>query len=133
MTDAIVSEICERLAEGESLVKICRDQHMPSRRTVVKWQEDNAEFRAECARAREMNAEREFEDMADIERDVLAGKVDPQAAKVAISSKQWRLPKLASKYKDVQRIEGDMTLSLVSIVENLATDRPPKLIDHDEE
>jgi hypothetical protein len=41
----IGEEICERLAAGEYIVDICKDEHMPSRRTVYKWQQDDADFR----------------------------------------------------------------------------------------
>lgn len=36
-TVAIGDEICERMANGESLLKICKDEHMPTRRTVHRW------------------------------------------------------------------------------------------------
>jgi hypothetical protein len=49
----IVDEICERLSHGEPLTKICRDSHMPSFRTVFRWEEEDEAFRHLSARARE--------------------------------------------------------------------------------
>lgn len=36
-TPELATEICKRLAEGESLREICRDPHIPHRETVTKW------------------------------------------------------------------------------------------------
>jgi len=52
-TQEIADEICERLAEGEPLRQICRDERMPAWRTVYAWKAANAEFDARIACARE--------------------------------------------------------------------------------
>jgi hypothetical protein len=36
-TEALAEEICLRLAEGESLVSICREEGMPRRAAVFRW------------------------------------------------------------------------------------------------
>jgi hypothetical protein len=36
-TDEIFDEICERLANGQTLSQICRDPEMPSREAVTRW------------------------------------------------------------------------------------------------
>lgn len=36
-TVKIGDEICERMANGESLLRICKDEKMPDRRTVHRW------------------------------------------------------------------------------------------------
>ena len=36
-TEALGDEICARLCEGESLLKICRDPKMPNRVTIHRW------------------------------------------------------------------------------------------------
>jgi hypothetical protein len=50
----LAEEICERLAGGESLRSICRDDHMPDERAVRHWAVRNAAFSPQYARAREM-------------------------------------------------------------------------------
>lgn len=52
-TEALLEEICDRLAKGEPLAAICRDDHMPSDRTVRNWME-RAEVSSAIARAREV-------------------------------------------------------------------------------
>lgn len=53
-TQAIADEICERLADGEPLRQICRDERMPAWRTVYDWKAANEEFSTRIARAREL-------------------------------------------------------------------------------
>lgn len=52
-TQEIANSICERLAQGEPLASICRDEDMPAVRTVSDWKAAHAEFSADFARARE--------------------------------------------------------------------------------
>lgn len=47
------AEIVERLSKGEPLAVICRDDWLPAYRTVYHWADENAEFAANIARARE--------------------------------------------------------------------------------
>ncbi len=52
-TDETAQAICARLATGEPLAVICRDEGMPAVRTVSLWKEDHPDFAAEFARARD--------------------------------------------------------------------------------
>jgi len=49
----VADEICERLSQGEPLRQICRDERMPSWRTVYDWKAAHADFAARIAHARE--------------------------------------------------------------------------------
>ena len=89
----IKAAIVEGLA-AESLNRLCKADGFPNRRTVERWMDEDAEFAAQCARAREAHAERLFDGMEDIEEGVLSGHIKPDAAKVVLSSRQWRAEKL---------------------------------------
>lgn len=41
----IADKICERVAGGETLRKVCADPEMPHRGTVYRWLDENARFR----------------------------------------------------------------------------------------
>lgn len=60
-TQKIADEICERIATGEPLRAICRDDHMPARRTVYDWMDADPDFAAHFARAREVG----FDEIAE--------------------------------------------------------------------
>jgi len=52
-TQEIAEEIVERLSKGEPLAAICRDEHMPTDRTVRNWREADPVFASAIAGARE--------------------------------------------------------------------------------
>ena len=62
----LADTICERLADGESLRSICRSDDMPGTTTVVRWLTDKETFRAQYAKARELQADALFDEMLDI-------------------------------------------------------------------
>jgi len=53
----VADEICERLIEGESLNKICKDDHIPSCTTIFKWLDEFPLFARKYARAHELQAD----------------------------------------------------------------------------
>jgi hypothetical protein len=97
MDDATFDAILDRLADGESLRAICKTPGYPHRRTVEKFLASDPEAAAKCARARESQGDVMDEKQLEIVADMLAGKVDAQAARVAVSVYQWRAAKLAPK------------------------------------
>ena len=98
-TEEVVDAICSRIADGESLRRICEDDDMPGRRTVLDWLDNDAneQFRAKYARAREAQADGIFDGMADIEARVSGGDLRPDAARVVLESQRWRAEKLKPK------------------------------------
>src|SRR5436853_6196862 len=67
-------EICARLADGQSLRAICRDEAMPDARTVFRWLEANESFRQQYARAREAQADALADEIVDIADTPQPGK-----------------------------------------------------------
>jgi hypothetical protein len=80
----MVSAICERIAEGESLRAICRDPGMPNKSTVFLWLSQHSSFSDQYARAKEESAEAFADEIVEIadERDGKAIMVD--GAEVAV-------------------------------------------------
>jgi hypothetical protein len=65
-TQEIADEICARLAKGEPLAAICRDEHMPAVRTVSDWKAASEAFAADIACAREEGYDKIAADCLDI-------------------------------------------------------------------
>lgn len=94
-SDELADTICNRLMSGESLVKICSDESMPDRVTVIRWMGRDEDFATKCARAREAQA-----DLMDDKIIEVAEACTPdtwKSDKVKISAYQWRASKLAPK------------------------------------
>ena len=56
-TQELCNEIVGRIASGEPLRQICRDEHMPSFVAVYDWIREDEEFALRIARAREDGAD----------------------------------------------------------------------------
>ncbi len=71
-TPELAAVICGRLAEGETLRSVCRDQAMPDKATVLRWLGDKAKagFRDQYAHARDMQADALFDEALEIADDV---------------------------------------------------------------
>lgn len=96
-TEDIAEEICNRLVDGESMSQIAADESMPSRSTILRWQENNESFDARCERARKARAEAVHDHLVDIVNQVIAGTMAVDVARVAASIEQWRAAKLWPK------------------------------------
>lgn len=55
--EKIKTAICERIANGEPLKPICREEGMPSFHTIYNWIDKDAKFAARMEKAREMGAD----------------------------------------------------------------------------
>ena len=101
-------QILEALSSGMGLVTFLKSHEgMPSYSTVMRWIRDNPEFAQNYTRACEDMADNDADKIADVAQRVIEGKVDPQAARVAIDAYKWsagkRRPK---KYGDKLEIEN---------------------------
>ena len=83
-----------RIEDGESMVAICADEGMPAPKTVRAWRAADAAKRTRNAQARVAQAETIADSVIDVVGQVLAGKVAPDAARVAIDAKKWLAGKL---------------------------------------
>lgn len=68
-TQAIADAICERLALGESLRKICDADDMPGQATVFRWLTVNEPFREQYTQARLTQADALFDEILNIADD----------------------------------------------------------------
>lgn len=103
-TPEIGQEICERLAQGEVLYKICQDKHMPSFPTVNRWLLDKPDFLNDYMRAREIQQDYE----ADKILEIADNAVDANLARVQIATRQWRAGRLyPKKYGEAITHKGD--------------------------
>jgi len=94
-SEALAERICTMLAEGESLVAVCKRADMPARANVLKWMAKDAAFEARIARAREAQAD--YMDDLILETAKQSTAANFQANKVKIDAYKWRAARLAPK------------------------------------
>lgn len=122
-TDAIIDEICVRLAKGEPLNTICLDERMPALNTIYDWLYSDPSFAQQYARARELQAEtyadkivriaQEFK--SDCERlpvDKFSNdriRAMSEVTKIEVLAHQWTASKLKpKKYGDKPVIDEQL-------------------------
>lgn len=133
-TPELAAEICKRIALGESLRAICRDENMPSQETVFRWLRTDAGFREQYARAREDQAEFYLDEIIAISDDSTHDTKHTDSgeqpnsewisrSRLRVDARKWAMSKLApKKYGDkIDVTSGGEALSLT------AEDRAAKL------
>ena len=116
--------ILSGLACGRSLSSICKDPGLPSRDTVLNWKHQDPDFSAVITRARMDGQDAHVDQCQDIEADVLKGKIAPDAARVAIWSKQWRAARLKPQdYGEKTQVDATVKHSWADFVEEVAAKR----------
>lgn len=132
----IAKAVCLRLAEGESLRSVCRDEAMPAKGTVLRWIGIHKEFRDQYAQAKIDGAEALAEEMFEIADDgsndwmELTDKDDNpygykvngehiQRSKLRIDTRKWYLSKIMpKKYGDKIQNEHSGSINLSNMTED---------------
>lgn len=128
-TEELATRICERLAAGETLRAICRDEDMPGIQTVLDWTHGNDAFSGQYARAREVGYQLmadELLEIADdgrndtylIDEETGAKGVDHDViarSRLRVDTRKWLLSKALPKiYGDKQTIDVGGTDDLLA-------------------
>lgn len=100
--------ILELLAEGKSLTEICKQDGMPNRATVQRWQKEDADFDAAVTHAREEGF------LLRAERAVIDAKTAEDAGKgrLAFDAERWFLGKLSNAFSDNKAQKHEVTHDL---------------------
>lgn len=113
-TQDVADAICECLALGMSLRKICEQEGMPSKSTVFNWLGIHPLFLDQYRRARELQAETHVDDIVRIADEA----TDAGLAKVRIDARKWHASKIApKKYGDRVALEheGEIGLNVAKV------------------
>lgn len=106
-------KICDQLADGMSLRKICAQDGMPDKETVRRWLRQQDGFRAQYAQAREDQADHWADEIIDIADEA----EDAGLARVQVDARKWVASKLKPKsYGDKQLHTGPDGESAVQII-----------------
>jgi hypothetical protein len=111
----MAEQICERIAEGEPLTRICKDRQIPAYRTVLGWRVANEEFSHLYARARQDAADTLADQIRELAGRVEKGELEPNAGRVAIDALKWIASKLKPReYGDRSQIDVAASLDVTT-------------------
>ena len=118
-TTQIAVKICNRIADGDSVRQICRDDGMPSKSTVFVWLAQNPEFVTMYEAARMIQADACFDEILEIADDGTNDwmeKNDPKnpgysfngeafgRSRLRVDTRKWKLARMNAK-KYGERVE----------------------------
>lgn len=104
MTPEQLTDICDKLAEGQSLKAICEETDICERSVYRRLRDDEA-FSREYARARKTWADSQLEVIIAVSKDVDLGA---DHKRVQIDTLKWAMGKLNGKYSDkMKHVGGD--------------------------
>jgi hypothetical protein len=129
-SDKLANDICTRLGLGESLRKICLDDRMPSLSSVMGWLTRKPDFLEQYTRAREIQAETQFDELIDIvdqppELSYVVGKNGEQIEvkfdssyvqwmKLRVDTRKWTAARMApKKYAEYKQPEEKVDAMIV--------------------
>ncbi len=101
-TEELCLEICKRIANGESLRSVCRDDNMPHRTTIHEWllDKNKQDFIDQYERAVNARTENMFDELVDIADDK-GEDADVQRDRLRVDTRKWYLSKvMPKKYGD---------------------------------
>jgi hypothetical protein len=133
-TEELAHEICVRLGSGESLRKICLDERIPSIATVMSWLTKKPDFLEQYTRAREIQAETQFDELIDIvdqppelshitdkNGELVEVKFDSSYVawmKLRVDTRKWTAARMAPKKYGEQKtpeVTNDLTVIDVNV------------------
>ncbi len=97
--------ICERIAGGDNINVISKEEEFPAQSTIYKWLDDNEEFAEKYARARARRADSRSDRIDDYKRQCLQGVIPPDVARVVVDIEKWQAGKESPKYGEKQSLE----------------------------
>lgn len=102
----IAARICEEIASGKSLRKVCAGEGMPVLSTIFLWLQRHKEFSDQYTRAVAERREVHKESLFDIPREE---DLDPSRARLLCDNIKWVLAKEEpKKYGDKIQVDGEV-------------------------
>ena len=123
--DAIV-KVLAIVSTGTSTRKACEEVGIPL--STFQKHVDRGQY----ARAREACADRQFEEMADLESDCLDGKIKPDVYRVVMDSRKWRLARMRPRvYGDKSSVDVNANVNILTKEQRDAAFRGAQLAEDD--
>lgn len=145
-TKEIARAICERLALGESLRSVCRDETMPGISTVFRWFDEHDGFREHYEKAKQESADALAEELLEIADDgrndymeklsadgeamgYITNGENIQRSRLRVDTRKWIMARMKpKKYGDKTIHEGgDTPIKVAKITAELPPDEASRL------
>lgn len=105
-SEEIARKICEQIADGSNLSKLCALDEYPTRTTVYSWFRAHPTFLNDYACARETRGEGRGEEVDAIKQQLANGDIDYNVARTLLDAVKWQAG------KECPKLYGDRTTSV---------------------
>lgn len=116
ITEAELTDICNELAEGKSLRRICRERSL-AESSVRYWISKNEEAFAHSARARELGCDALADECIDIADDPT---IDAADRRIKIDTRIRLIGKWSQRYSDKVTVKSESTVTHKYDLDNLS-------------
>ena len=105
----LMTELCERIAGGESMYRVCEDHHMPNRAAIFHWIKDDPIFAELLREAYAARGEKFAEETTLLADEAKEAPPELTAAyRLAVDTRKWVASRLLpKKYGDKVALVGD--------------------------
>ena len=106
-SDELAETICQRMVDGENLMRICADPAMPTRMTIYNWMERRPDFYAKYLRAKDGLADWHFSRIDTVVDECT--NEDVQRARLLFDAHKWLAEKLSPRQYGPQKQHVEIT------------------------
>lgn len=136
--------ICARMAGGESMRSISRDDAMPAMTTMFRWLNECSVFKQQYAMAMEQRTEALFEEILEIADETSRDTIDTEngekansewisRSRLRVDARKWMLSKMApKKYGERLALAGDAVNPLTVLLSSMKPSALPVAEDDDD-
>ena len=100
----IMSDICSKVSQKQTLMQICSAPDMPCYDTIYQWMNESETLSDMYARARQRRSFARSDRIDELTQMVISGALDAQSARVVIDAEKWQAS------KEHARVFGDKTM-----------------------
>jgi len=119
----VIRELLDRLRAGEPVSVICRDAHMPNRKTIYGWQRAGGELGEQIDEALELG----FHEYAEETVRIVSECADPQQGRNILAARTWFLGRRSRAFADKPAVGlainvdvGDAFAAVAGVLEGAA-------------
>jgi len=123
MDAELLIAICDELAQGKSLRRICREREIPESNVRYWLNKDEATF-AHSARARELGCDALADECLDIADD---SEIKPEDKRIRIDTRIRLIGKWSQRYSDKLTVKSEKTVTHKYDLDGIPTDQLEQL------